>query len=306
MLKGRQKTDAGLTVGDLTQSWQLSLEAENKSKKTLETYLEAIRLFERFLRGKGMPEGIGSINREHVEAFIADMLTLWKPATASVRYRSLQQFFKWAVEDGEIKDSPMKNMKPPIVPVDPPPLLSIEQLRALIRACEGQDYADRRDMALLRLFVDTGARRSEIAGLSVGDVDWKIKAVVVTGKGRSRRACPFGSKAARALDRYIRARRSHRDADRPELWLGLAGPMTSGGIFQTLRKRAAKAGVDSVHPHLFRHGFAHAWLAAGGQESDLMQLTGWRSRSMLSRYAASAAAERARDAHKRLSLGDQI
>ena len=57
-----------------------------------------------------MPIEIDRINREHVEAFIADQLEKWRPKTAHVRYGDLRQFFRWAVEDGEITSSPMANM----------------------------------------------------------------------------------------------------------------------------------------------------------------------------------------------------
>jgi len=73
-----------------------------------------------------------------------------------------------------------------------------------------------------------------------------------------------------------------------------------------LRRRGIQAQVEDVHPHRFRHTWAHKWLAAGGQEGDLQALAGWESQQMIGRYGASAKAERARAAHKRLGLGDAL
>ncbi|SFU01268.1 Phage integrase family protein [Geodermatophilus amargosae] len=74
--------------------------------------------------------------------------------------------------------------------------------------------------------------------------------------------------------------------------------MTSDGARDVLHLRVAQAGVADVHPHRFRHTFAHRWLAGGGQERDLRMLAGWRIEDMLSRYAASTAVERAHEAHR--------
>ena len=64
----------------------------------------------------------------------------------------------------------MMNMHPPKAPEEPPPVLSEEECKRLLRICEGKDFAARRDAAILRLLVDTGMRWAEIGGLKVGDV----------------------------------------------------------------------------------------------------------------------------------------
>lgn len=153
-----------------------------------------------------MPGDEADLSREHVESFIADNLTRSKPATASIRHRALQQFFKWAFDEGEILASPMANMKPPHIPEEPQPVVSDIDLAGLLKSCDGKDFASRRDAAIIRLLLDTGMRRSELAGLRIEDVDFEHNVAVVLCKGRRLRACPFGRRTAVALDRYLRVR----------------------------------------------------------------------------------------------------
>lgn len=315
-------TDLG-EIGEELKRFVRSLEARNLSTKTVETYSESVSQLGTFLAAKGMPLALSGIRREHVESFVADLLTKWKPATAHNRYRGCQAFFNWLLDAGLITESPMAKMKPPRLPDEAPPVLSEDQVRRILKVC-GEDtnaFAARRDTAVIILFYDTGLRRQELATLQLwhekedskgnvtrtdGDLDLDAKEIYVLGKGGKHRRVSYHRRAAAALDNYLRLREKHAYAYTPALWLGNRGPMTPSGLYDIVKNRAAEAGFPGFHPHLLRHTFAHQWLADGNQEGDLMKLVGWRSRSMLQRYAQSTGEVRALAAHKRRSPADRL
>jgi site-specific recombinase XerD len=295
-------------VVPLIASWRRSLIAAGKSPRTLEGYLGTAGQFTRWCATNGRPTYPTEQTRADVEEFIGELLATKARGTAALRFRNLRAWFAWLVTEGELGASPMVGMRQPTVDAKPVPVLTEAQLSALLDTCRnGKDFLDRRDHALLRVLIDTGMRRGELAALELGDVDLEGPVLIIRRSKTYRgRLVPLGSRTAAAVDRYIRARARHRLAASPALWLGQRGPLSGEGVRQMVLVRARQAGLDGVFVHQFRHSFAHHWLSNGGQEHDAAAIAGWSSTTMLARYGASAASERAREAHKRLGMGDRL
>src|SRR5262249_485907 len=176
--------------------------------------------------------------RRDIEEFLAHQLEHHRPTTAAVRFRSLQQFYRWALAEELIDTTPMAGLSPPSIPEQPVPVLAEADLARLLRCMSSREVDDRRDSAIVRLFLDTGMRLSEMAGLALTDIDLDSDVALVLGKGRRPRACPFGDKTGQAIERYLRERSKHRLARSTQLWIGGRGGMTDNGIGQMLRRRA--------------------------------------------------------------------
>jgi site-specific recombinase XerD len=299
-----RRKPVSIDLAALLPSWELALRAERKSPQTIKSYGDAVRAFLRWCDEHGHSP---ALDRELMKGFVADLLDAGaEPSTARSRQLGVRRFSAWLVEEGEIVNDPLLGLKAPKLDTKVTDSLTDTELKRLIKACAGKEFRDRRDEAIVRLMAETGMRAGEVTSLAITDIDLnRGLATVRRGKGGKGRLAPFGDQTARAIDRYLRARRTHRLAETAALWLGDRGKsLEYYGLHSALKSRAQLAGLTGFHPHLLRHTAASRWLAAGGSEGGLMAVAGWSTRDMIDRYTRSTAAERAAAEARGLGLGE--
>jgi site-specific recombinase XerD len=291
----------------LIDSWKLAMEADRLSAATIDSYVRGARYYLRWV-GESQP-GNSPLSKPVLQRWVTHLLASGaEPATARIRAQAVRRFATWLAAEAEIDADPFVGMRPPKLDVKIVAVLDDDQLRLMLKACAGRGVHDRRDEACLRLLVETGLRAGELLALNVPDVDLgRGLATVRRGKGGKARVVPFGAQTGAAIDRYLRARRRHRLASTPALWLPTTASgdrLSYHGLRVALLARAHSAGVEGFHLHKLRHTFASRWLASKGSEGGLMAVAGWSSREMVDRYARATASERAAAEARSLHLGD--
>lgn len=318
-------------AGDLEELWsdyRRSLARRGRSPQTESVYRKAFDNFWRWAAAAELPPDPAAIDRTIVNRWADALATMpatrngrtlttpdpvtgepvdkmLEPSTRRLLWRNLRPFFTWYAREFETVN-PFDSADPPGDDRPRPvPVVALDDLRALLAACAGRDFRSRRDNALIRVLIDTGARLGEVVALRLEDWDRRADLLSLTGKTGTR-LTPIALSTGEALARYVRERKAHPLAKRPALWLSGKGALTASGVAQVLKSRCDEAGIEPINPHRLRHNWAHEFRAAGGSEGDLMHLAGWSSPAMAHRYGSSAAAERAQAAGRNLALGDRL
>jgi site-specific recombinase XerD len=289
--------DAGVFAAEI-DAFRLHLTAAGKAPGTLRNYLGAVRWFAGDRLVTSGKSSWAQVEAQDTEQWMAWLLDHHSRAYARNQYWSLQQFFGWLAIRLQIPD-PMEDLRAPSAAVKVIPVFTSLELSKLEKACDGRSFEDRRDAAIIAVFLATGIRLAELAGICHdtdspvrSDLDLESREIKVRGKRGKERIVRISHEAARSLDRYIRVRARQPHAWRPELWLGSRGPLAARSIYQIVVERGRKCDVQAF-PQRFRHHFSHTWLDRGGAEADLMALNGWTSPQMLIQYGAGARNARA-------------
>jgi integrase/recombinase XerC len=197
---------AALTAGlppdwaGFVRDWDRSLRSANHPATTRYNYLLAVTQLARYLSedhadlaGTTVAETPVAVTRQHLEGFQAWMVRTRSASTAVNKYKALQQFFKWlAVDEEEIDESPMRRLRQPRTSTRLIPVISDEDTKKVLDTCKGKGFMPLRDEAIIRMLYNTGARLSEVAQLTLDDVDLNSDWCAITAKVPRTGACDSG------------------------------------------------------------------------------------------------------------------
>jgi integrase/recombinase XerD len=238
------------------------------------------------------------------------------PASVARQMAAIRMMHRFFVEEGLRADDPTADLDGVRVPAGIPHPLSEAEVAALLDAVLGDDPVARRDRALLELLYATGARISEVVGLSITDLDVDSGLVRLFGKGSKERIVPFGRAAAEALRAWLSASgrgameplRWARRGDKEAVYLNHRGARLSRqSAWLVVRTYGDACGFgDRLSPHVLRHSCATHLLDHGADLRIVQEMLGHASISTTQVYT-KVSQERLwqvyRDAHPRAARG---
>jgi integrase/recombinase XerD len=217
-------------------------------------------------------------------------------ATTSIarRLAAIRMVHRFLSTEQVRPDDPAARLDGVRVPSGIPKPLTETQVTSLLDAVVGNHPLHRRDRALLELLYATGARISEVVGLSLGDIDFDESLVRLFGKGSKERIVPYGSSAAAALDDWFSSdgraqlvpERWKRRGDAEAVFLNQrGGRLSRQGAWMVIAKYGELAGItDHLSPHVLRHSCATHLLDHGADLRIVQEMLGHASISTTQVY----------------------
>lgn len=248
---------------------------EARAKETAVTYSLSVGTFLDWLEKKSLTAA--GVSTPECVAFLAERIQSGIAGrTVAKDIAALRSFFRFLCVTGVRTDDPVSLLENPSRGMHLPQVLSPDQVETLLAAIETDSAEGVRDRALFELVYSCGLRISEAVSLSVNDVRFDEKIVIVYGKGGKERMVPFGPYSDRWLKRYVAEARpklsSHLSGN--VLFLGRKGkPLTRKTAWDRFHALTLRTGIASKI-HTLRHSFATHLLAGGADLRSVQELLG--------------------------------
>lgn len=309
-LRGLHRRPGAIRYHDELLRWAAAMRiTRGLSQLTCARYLTSAAGFVQWSSEQGM--ALAEVTSADVEAWLFQLFMAHQAGgTRGLKLIGLRSFLRWRQQQG-LGGDPSATLAVPKRERRVPRRFSTRQLIRLLATCDIARTAGRRDYALLLFMLGTGARRSEVAGLRLEQLELTERGggVRFFGKGAKERVVTFDATVTAALHNWI-CDRDRLAPGHPALFVGLTGRNTGGplgpsGIDRILRTRLKRAriSVDSgVALHALRATFATALLDQGFDLREIQAALGHEDVKTTSRYLAASE----RQARVRVRVADLI
>lgn len=198
--------------------------------------------------------------------------------TIARRVSAIRMFFRFASNELRIKHDPAQHLQPPRLGQPLPDYLTDTQVQSLLDAPTGTTPLLLRDKAILHTLYATGARVSEVCGLTLNRLHLDSGYLSVRGKGNKERVVPIGARAIEFVRSYLERGRPgllKRPVD--FVYVSKSGRRLSRTrVWDLVKIYAQQAGLRAadVHPHTLRHCFATHMLENGADIRSVQEMLG--------------------------------
>ncbi|HEY5740534.1 MAG TPA: tyrosine recombinase XerC [Gammaproteobacteria bacterium] len=262
---------------DLDQFIQTLRSEKYYSPHTCSNYRRDLERFRAFLEKQQIGDW-QQVDYNHVSAFAAGRHRQGrKSRTIQRELSSIRSFFQFLIRHGRAQQNPAREVQAPRADRPLPKTCDAESIDRLLRVLDASDGLQLRDSAIFELIYSSGLRLAELVAIDLDDIDLAQRHLVVTGKGRKTRHLPVGSKAAAAVERWLKRRPDYcRDPQQTALFVSRRGSRISPRNVQSrldllIRRQALE---QHLSPHMLRHSFATHLLESSSDLRAVQELLG--------------------------------
>ena len=315
MTTTKTRHEKAYKLPELITYYEVCNKAEGKSPRTISWYSANLKRFQSYLASRHLKDSLKNIDTKLLREYVLYLMerhrfenhpyhppTTEPLSTATIHghVRTLRAFFNWLAREDFTETNIAAGIKPPKMVSKVVSTLSDEEIMSILHTLNPSDNLQARNRVIFMILLDTGLRIGELINLKMGDIRIDDGLAKVMGKGKKERIVPIGSKAQRALQRYLfKHRPEPANSDIDNVFLSVHGtPLSENSIKLMFGRLADRSGVPRLHAHLCRHTFATRFLMNGGDLFTLQQILGHSTLEMVRHYVNLASNHVAMQHHK--------
>ena len=217
------------------------------------------------------------------------------PFTIRGHVTRCKRFFQWLVDEELLDKNPAKRLERP-KPVYDPQDITDDDINRMIEIARG----NLRDWCILMVLLESGCRVGGLVNITIKNLDCNTCQAWTIEKGGKGRFVYFSPATAGELKKLIQGRQDSAEA----VFWGKRGPLTTGGVYQVLKRLAKKAGVKRYNPHAFRHACARRMIAHEASMEDVSAVLGHSSSEVTRQFYAPWRNQEIKRRHQRFAWVD--